>query len=238
MPLHVTSWHKFQTTAIANITRSRTRQNEKLVRQGLQPLPLGRPYTMEKLLIARQFDRNFAVFAKIVGTRQAETFWVRTLQFVADGQGLSGMIHVPRIQFGAVVLSRRSPYRDVVSAKLGGKVWDALIAAGLAAEVEDTLSVPLSEKLSDSSRYPSPSPSPSPSSQRETVSELPGSSASDGGRGSGCPEGQPRPASYFMPGVVRGATDAAADLTDEELLALQDANRRRAVGDHPNHADA
>ena len=116
------------------------------------------PLYLSRVMVATKFDASFEAFAQAVGGRNAETFFLRVLQYAADHDGASGTVAVPRRQLGATVLSR---WYDPVSRKTGEAVYDALLASNIC-----VLSVDMStDKSADMSRPPSPYPTlypPSP----------------------------------------------------------------------------
>lgn len=217
--LRVRSWTKFQAGAIGNILRSRNAQNGKRAVKGLGPLSLDRPYTMDKILVAREFEEQIADFAHLVGARNVERYWVRVLQKTASGGGLTGIIRVERGDFGFEVLSRLTQPRDMVSASTGRKVWDALIQSGLCightADLTASVPCPLPGDLSvgPTNLSPSPSPSPSASARKGEPKQVGGLLASALGVSMPAPEHQP---------------------TDDELIAQLDAKRAELGNEHPN----
>ncbi len=72
-------------------------------------------------------------FCERVGGRNAMAWWAYVLQFCGLHAADSGVIRIDRKNFGRLVLSRNT---DPVSDRDGIKCYDALIAAGMAREVD------------------------------------------------------------------------------------------------------
>jgi hypothetical protein len=132
--------------------------------------------------VASSFDQDFAGFAEKLARGKAETYLIRTLQYAAHHGALTGIIDVDRKHFGTLVLSRAW---DVVSTREGGKVYDALISVGLAAE--DGSRADLDAHLE---RYQETTPKDDPESLSRARS-LPVPSRPDPGQGKEGKEGSP-----------------------------------------------
>lgn len=144
--LRIRSWAKWQRGIISTVRKSReTRQKNG------QDVDMDAPLSMQHISIATSWDRDFVDgFGQLVGQRNAETYFLRVLQYVALHDGFTGECPVDREEFGEIVLSRR---RDRVSRKEGEKVYDALVASGLAEQVaSESRSVTHSARVQDPTR--------------------------------------------------------------------------------------
>lgn len=136
------------------------------------------PISLAKVMVAADLDQQFAAFAREVGPRQAETFFLRALQYAAHHDGREGAIMVEPRVFGTVVLSR--PW-DVVSPRDGAKCYNALLSSTICVPVCETRGAPPGDAAAtpqEQPRLPQPSPSPSPSIHPPTPSGGSGISAS------------------------------------------------------------
>lgn len=119
--IRLRNWVKWQGRGIADVRRMRESR-------GTSP---ERPYAMGWICVATSFGDEFRAFASIVGARNAESFLVRTLQYAGLHSAFGGEIHVSREAFGPIVLTREG---DMISGKLGAKVYDALVGSSIAEE--------------------------------------------------------------------------------------------------------
>lgn len=122
--LRIRSWNKWQGAQGNAVKRNRKKKNHNL----------DAPYSMQTVSVCTQLERdgNFRSFAKLVGPRYALTFFARVIMYAGLVNGLKGCIDISRSEFGRWVLSTPD---DHVGKKLGEKVYDALLLAGLAVEV-------------------------------------------------------------------------------------------------------
>lgn len=204
--LRIRKFTDWQSNALAKIHSTR---KGRITDGKAHPDSLGHAVSLQTISVSTVLDGNFVAFAKIVGGEAAETYFVRTLQFVANGYALTGDVPIERDKFGPVVLTRG---HHIVTAAKGAKVYDALITSGIAVrlvtEVHGTRAVTACETARetdcDATRarsLPVPSsPDPSP----------PVPSASDGGRCSITPREKRR----FLAGCGALAIDEDAGAAD------------------------
>ncbi len=123
--LRVVGWSRWQRPFIYETQRKRVDKSA--------------PVVMRFIALATRLDDeprdgepegNWCRFRRIVGPRVAETWLVRTLQYVGDKAALDGIVRLSRDSF-CLALSRDL---DVVSRAEGAKVYDALIESGIAEE--------------------------------------------------------------------------------------------------------
>ena len=123
--LRINGWEKWQGAAVRRLSGKRVAGTK-------------RSLTMAYISVATDLrdapcassPGSFERFARAVGGRNAETYWLRILQYVGihdpEGGGLRG---VDRGRVGDLVLGRAW---DRVSGPVGARVWDSLISSGLA----------------------------------------------------------------------------------------------------------
>jgi len=126
MAIRIRSWWAHQSGRLNDIVTKRKRRKASGSRTSGRGIALGAITVCTDL-----GEENFIEFAEAVGGRRAETYLLRTLQRVAQVDPLQGVILTPREKFGRVVLSREW---DAVSPSAGRKVYDALVASGIAVE--------------------------------------------------------------------------------------------------------
>lgn len=152
------AWKAHNSRVISDIeTKRANRPNGKV----------GAPISLAKVIVSADLDQQFAAFARAVGPRQAETFFLRALQYAAHHDGREGAIMVEPGVFGTIVLSR--PW-DVVSPRDGVKCYNALLASTICVPVHgDAEGAPSGAPYGDDAatpreptRLPHPAPSPSP----------------------------------------------------------------------------
>jgi hypothetical protein len=118
-----TDWQNNALSKIQNTRKARIKAGEA------HPDSLGHAVSLQTISVSTVLDGNFVAFANIVGGSVAETYFIRTLQFVANGYALTGDVPIARDKFGPVVLTRG---HDIVSPAKGAKVYDALLRSGIA----------------------------------------------------------------------------------------------------------
>lgn len=124
--LHIRSWEKHQNAVIA---KAKWTRQDRVEKGKAPPESLTSALSIQSVSVACVLDENFAEFAERVGGSVAESYLLRTLQYVANGHALDGVVPVPREKFGAIVLSR---HWHIVSRRIGETVYDALLASGIA----------------------------------------------------------------------------------------------------------
>lgn len=127
----VRNWQAFQAGAIGNVLRQRNYQNDRRAEKKRPLQPIDAPYTMEKILVAREFDDRFTAFALKVGKRNADAYWLRVLQHAGTSTGLVGRVRATEDTFGPIVLTRSWDY---VSASAGRAVFREMVACGMLVE--------------------------------------------------------------------------------------------------------
>lgn len=120
--LRIAGWEAWQGRHLKDVRR---RRDERGTAES-------RPYSMPYFALASHLSGNFPAFADAVNGSKAVGYWVAVLSYVAMHDPLGGTLNVPRHRFGPVVLTASW---HVVSTREGGKVFDALVSAGLAVDV-------------------------------------------------------------------------------------------------------
>lgn len=125
MPLRLVAWIAWQRPFIYETQRKRVDKSA--------------PVVMKYIAFATRLDDeprageaegNWSRFKRLVGARVAETWLIRTLQYVGEKSALDGVVRLDRDSF-CLALSRDG---DVVKPAEGAKVYDALILSGIAEE--------------------------------------------------------------------------------------------------------
>lgn len=130
--LRIRKFTDWQSNALAKIHSTR---KGRITDGKAHPDSLKHAVSLQTISVSTVLDGNFATFAGLIGGSVAETYFLRTLQFVANGYALTGDVPIEREKFGPVVLTRR---HDIVSPAKGAKVYDALIQSGIAVRLELT----------------------------------------------------------------------------------------------------
>lgn len=140
--IQIENWEKWQGTGLRDVRRMREKRGSA-----------DRPYAMGYVCIAVALDGDFKAFARALLNRDAaESMFIRVLQYVATHDAMNGTLDVDREAFGPIVLTREWSF---VSPEDGARVYDALIASGIAS------------LASSSKEHPTRSePRPEPSSER------------------------------------------------------------------------
>lgn len=197
--LRIAKWHDWQA---APLTKIRGKRKENKVAENA-------PYAMPKVFVASALDGRFVDFAESVGSN-AESYFLRTLQYVALHDPFGGTVNVRREAFGPIVLTRAW---DVVGKAKGCLIFDAFLATGIG-EI-----VPQGAPQTTTSGEPDGEP------QGVTPGEPDGDASSSSGSSSG--------SGSILPPTPSGGSGraSASPLTEQERVAID-------AGCRAIHADA
>ncbi|NUN52200.1 MAG: hypothetical protein HUU06_05355, partial [Planctomycetaceae bacterium] len=158
MSLQIVKWQAWQGPAVKKLKKDRARAGGDSRRR----------LRLDFIRVATSFeDPAFMAFAEAVGGRAAVGFWMAILQHVALHDPEGGTLGaVTRARLADQVLS--TPW-DRVKPGVGAKVWDALVACGLAVD-----NSPPEEPRGSGTVYPSgPGADPPPDTPRDGPIEEP-----------------------------------------------------------------
>lgn len=138
MTLLIRSWKRWQGSAVGAVMRSRKSRD----------IPLDNPLAMTSFSVSSTLwsSAEFTSFARALQRpRDAEAFLCRIFARVALTAAKTGELHVDRAGFAAVLTTPLDPVPRVV----GERVFDALLASGIAAVVTSPVTLPVTLRPGD-----------------------------------------------------------------------------------------
>lgn len=237
---YLRSWHQWQGPGIRNVLKSRRARLRTFLDKNETSscrdcaTKLCSNWTMDQVLIARDFESNLIVISEEHGIRNADALMVRLIQYVARTSPLWGELVCTRNSFARLALTNAL---GAVRRGVGHKFWDALKAEEIIVNRQPATPDWLSKLLVCPCGCTGTRTDTHTGTRPDTVPVPHARALSESGSGSGNPEPP-------LPRSAGGAGLASLDPEGEALKGKRDvvltwASRRmeKATGPHRTRAE-